>query len=324
MSSILSIRNFKSIKKLDLETKRVNIFIGEPNAGKTNIIDALFPFSVNSLDYFKQILRLEDATYLFYDQNFAAGLEVNFQDYTYKIEKIKNQYGALIEDLEFSFKIGEIEQTTWLKYNCEIVNRDYLNFDSKIRYYAFNPSVDYENHSFRTFLSPPYGLNFPSLIIQTPHLKQMVSDVFKAKGFKLLSRPTTYQIEIAKEINDDIYSYPYKSTSDTLRRIVFLKLAIASNKDSVLIFDEPEANTFPFYTKEIAETIADDDSNTYFLTTHNPYLLKSLIEKTKENDLQVNLVYMKDYETLVRPFKSEELNELIDEDIFFNLDKYLS
>lgn len=323
MDSKLSIRNFKSIKNLDLETKRVNVFIGEPNAGKTNILNALFPFSVNSFDNFKKVLRMEDATNLFYDQNFTAGLNVIYEDYSYSIKQVKNQYGAFLEDLDFSFEIGKNRFSAGLQLNGDLVNQNKLNFGSRFRYYAFDSLVAFENHSFRTFLNPPYGSNLPSLIIQTPYLRQLVSDVFQEKGFKLFARPTSYQIEIAKEINGDIYTYPYQSTSDTLRRIVFLKLAIASNKDSVLVLDEPEANTFPFYTKEIAETIADDTSNTYFLTTHNPYLLKSLIEKTKEKDIQVNLVYMKEYETLVRPFKSDELNELIDVDIFFNLNKYL-
>ena len=39
------IKHFKSIKKLDLNCKDINIFIGEPNAGKSNILEALSVFS---------------------------------------------------------------------------------------------------------------------------------------------------------------------------------------------------------------------------------------------------------------------------------------
>ena len=37
----LTVENFKSIRRLELECRRVNIFIGEPNTGKSNILEAL-------------------------------------------------------------------------------------------------------------------------------------------------------------------------------------------------------------------------------------------------------------------------------------------
>ena len=42
----VSIRNFKSIKELDFKAKRINVFIGEPNTGKSNILEALGMFSL--------------------------------------------------------------------------------------------------------------------------------------------------------------------------------------------------------------------------------------------------------------------------------------
>ena len=41
MINELEIHNFKSIKDLTLPCKRFNIFIGEPNTGKSNILEAL-------------------------------------------------------------------------------------------------------------------------------------------------------------------------------------------------------------------------------------------------------------------------------------------
>jgi len=41
MITKLGIKNFKSIKSLELDCKRVNVFIGEPNTGKSNILEAL-------------------------------------------------------------------------------------------------------------------------------------------------------------------------------------------------------------------------------------------------------------------------------------------
>jgi predicted ATPase len=41
MITKLSIANFKSIRQLDLDCKKINLFIGEPNTGKSNILEAL-------------------------------------------------------------------------------------------------------------------------------------------------------------------------------------------------------------------------------------------------------------------------------------------
>ena len=38
MIRTLEIKNFKSIKELRLDCRRINIFIGEPNTGKSNIL----------------------------------------------------------------------------------------------------------------------------------------------------------------------------------------------------------------------------------------------------------------------------------------------
>ena len=92
----------------------------------------------------------------------------------------------------------------------------------------------------------------------------------------------------------------------------------------MLLFEEPEANTFPFYTKYLAELIALEESNEYFIATHNPYLLLSLVEKTPMDQIAVFLTYMENYETKLRQFSNEELSDLIDlgSSTFFNLDKF--
>jgi AAA15 family ATPase/GTPase len=41
MITKLSISNFKSVRKLDIDCKKVNLFIGEPNTGKSNILEAM-------------------------------------------------------------------------------------------------------------------------------------------------------------------------------------------------------------------------------------------------------------------------------------------
>jgi hypothetical protein len=136
-------------------------------------------------------------------------------------------------------------------------------------------------------------------------------------------KPNESDINFSKMVDDEIYSYPFSSISETLQRIIFYNIAIKSNVNSVLLFDEPESNTFPFYTKFLGEQIASDNSNQYFITTHNPYLLLSLIEKTPTKQLNVGLVKMNDFKTEVTILNEDQLSQVLDlnSDIFFNFDQ---
>jgi len=174
-------------------------------------------------------------------------------------------------------------------------------------------------------LSVPHGDNLPSLLLSNTEYKKWVSDFLKSKDLTLTLKPTENEILASKLVEGEIYSYPYLSLSETLQRIIFYTIAIKSNKSSVLLLDEPESNTFPFYTKFLAERIALDKTNQFFITTHNPYLLLSLIEKSKIVDLNVCIVQMKKHQTILTALKDDQLSEVMDlnSDVFFNFDKIL-
>ena len=67
----------------------------------------------------------------------------------------------------------------------------------------------------------------------------------------------------------------------------------------------------------------DDANNQYFITTHNPYLLLPMLEKTPEGDLAVFLTYFEDYETKVKSLTKEDLQKLFEIDVFSNLETFL-
>jgi AAA15 family ATPase/GTPase len=57
--SKVSIKNFKSIKHLEFNSRKFNIFIGEPNTGKSNILEAIGLFSIKHLIKYLLKLKLE-------------------------------------------------------------------------------------------------------------------------------------------------------------------------------------------------------------------------------------------------------------------------
>ena len=132
------------------------------------------------------------------------------------------------------------------------------------------------------FLHPPDGDNLFAMLFAYKELRGLVKAIFDKFGLRVIFKPHEKRIEVGMEPKEDVViSFPYFLVSDTLQRIVFHLTAIHSNKNSILAFEEPEAHAFPHYTKYLAERVAlDKNENQYFISTHNPYFLLSILEKT--------------------------------------------
>lgn len=337
MVNELHIRNYKSIKALDISPKRLNVFIGEHNSGKSNILEALSWFSVNALskDVVPELFRFKSPTDLFYDSDASKVIEVNTDELCLSIEFAKNTNGAPLNhfegiifesDVDKSYPNWKNVQDSTTRFNLsikgEVESSLTMPFPTSFRTYTFKRLRHFQN-SYTPYLNPPFGDNIPALLLSNKEYKELVSNLFKEKGFRLMLKPAEGDINMAKDVHDELYAYPYLSISETLQRIVFYLLAIKTNQQAILILDEPESNTFPLYTKQLAELIANDNANQYFIATHNPYLLDSLVSKTPEKDLAVFVTRMKDYQTTVTPVTTKNISRLLDmgADVYFNLDK---
>jgi hypothetical protein len=319
--SHVQIENYKSIEKMEFEARRVNVFIGGPNAGKSNILEALALMSPGLEGQFKEIFRVTQGAELFRDQaiELPSGISLN-HSWGWSI-KFDQSGGRFQGDVTFpnGAKVQPVfkPQTPGARWHSEET--------SPVRFYTYQRRsfANGQESQYKTF-HPPFGQNLPSLLFSDKSFRESISALFKAHGHRLEIRPQSNEILISKEIDDVLYSYPFDAVSETLRRIVFYKAVLETNRDRVLILDEPEANTFPFYTKWLAERIALDESNQFFLTTHNPYVLMSIIQKTPMEDLAILVTRMRDYRTEIRPLTHTEFSEAMEMgmDIFLNLDRY--
>jgi len=186
--------------------------------------------------------------------------------------------------------------------------------------------IDHFPKELSSNLTDPFGENLVTLLLTNNEYKKWVSEYLKSKMLRLTFKPVENEILFSKLIEDEIYSFPYFMISETLQRIIFYSIAIKSNMESVILFDEPETNTFPPYTKELAERIADDETNQFFITTHNPYLLLNLIEKTKKENINVFITEMRDYQSVAHLLNQNQMSEVLDlnSDVFFNFDRILA
>jgi AAA15 family ATPase/GTPase len=322
----LSISNFKSIKQLDLPCKKLNVFIGEPNSGKSNIIEALTLQSQNAISHQMinpGMFRYKTIGDLFYDFNINTPIEVATNERKTKLSYSIRENKA--PDHVFDYTLDEtIKEPTKFTHNGKVQIQGDLG-KTNVHFYEYKRLSSF-NLTYFPHLEVPFGVNLPSLLLANSELKKWVSEFFQSKGLTLTLKPTENDITVSKFVNGEIYSYPYFSISETLQRVVFYAIAIMSNKESVLLFDEPESNTFPFYTKFLGEKIALDETNQFFITTHNPYLLLNLIEKSKFSDLNVCIVEMKDYQTKAISLNENQVSKVLDfnSDVFFNFDQIIS
>lgn len=315
MINELEIQNFKSIKDLKLSTSRVNIFIGKPNTGKSNLLEALGMLSV-PYNYIS-VVRLTTMDNLFYDNEIKETVLIRVNDYK----------------LTFTFKDG-FRQTTIIDNIANIdapmtsnnLNLNNSIFQFKIKYYKFLDGANINTAS-PGELSHPRGDNLYSILETNNEVYEYADDLLKSYGYDLVLRQATREMEFVKRSGRKLITFPYSLIADTLRRMIFYHTAIITNNNATLVFEEPESFAFPYYTKELAQTIAyDENNNQYFITTHNPYFLKTVVDKTPSEQIKVFNVYYEDYKTKVKEFDRDTLIELFlekDIDVFLNIDKLL-
>ncbi|MFN8865514.1 MAG: AAA family ATPase [Flavobacteriales bacterium] len=325
----LEISNFKSVKKLKLNCKKVNVFIGEPNSGKSNIVEAMalqcVDMVTSGLD--RGVFRFRRISDLYTDFNIEEPIIVKADESTATLSyplngNVRNNVGFYNYRFWYN-ENSEDSHSILLNHSGEVAQSGRLHA-SNVMYYNFK-RLTFADGNRLSNLDCPHGVNLSALLVSHKSLRLWVAD-FLAKSKLLLNlKPDDGSIEVGKWVDGTIYSYPYSSISETLQRVIFYEMAIASNKASVLLFDEPETHTFPFYTKYLAERIALDEWNQFFLTTHNPYLLLSLIEKTPFDNLNVILCQMKDYQTEATVLNKEQVEQVLDlnSDVFFNFDQLL-
>jgi predicted ATPase len=327
MITKLSIRNFKSIQQMELSPTRVNVFIGEPNVGKSNILESLgllsfVPYGEGNL---KDFVRHESLSNLFYDDILDDPVRIEGTRTTKKggDDPFELQLGLNDTEIRAVQKQGRSQDQAFTANFSKVLSHQNLGYFSFVKFYRYQAM-----EAFPTLLAeclwPPNGSNLFSLVKARSGVREYLVELFKGLGYRVNLKVQDHKIEMAKDTGEVLYSYPYVTISDTLKHIIFYVTAIKSNRDSTLVFEEPESNSFPFYTMELAERIGQDEGdNQYFMTTHNPYFLEPLVEKTPRDELSVFLVHSKGYATRIKRLSEDAVAELVEMDPFLNLDRFL-
>ena len=281
MIETLEIRNFKSIKELSLPCQRFNLFIGEPGAGKSNLLEALGLLSfIESRQYDPDIaldgfVRHERTTNLFHRGDTANPLSVRCGAAAVELACHAGQYRGLYRhsDGTAAALCGD-ERTIREVAPIAAASRP------PVRFYRAPALTDFRE-SDCAFLLPPAGRNLLSLLAREGELRYWVNLPFRPYNLSLELAQQQKQLKI-KSCDGDGVAIPYALAPETLRRMAFYIAAIDSNRRAALVFEEPEVHLFPGDAAFLAEAIAlEDNLNQYFITTHSPYFLMTLLGKVQ-------------------------------------------
>ena len=308
----IKIENFKSLRHVELtDCKRINVFIGKPNVGKSNILEALSVFSATSKNGIDRALLNKTIRY-------KHEVDIAFNGNVENISHFVSNFADF--QLTFDLKDG-------MKLTSHIDKPD----NASIKKYSFNfREKELVLQDDGNSLWCPYGQNLLDVLLQHSKLLAECQTLFNAYRLQLFFDRNQRSLKIAKQtgkIGDYvpiIFSVDYGMIADTLQRIIFYKAAIASNKNSILLFEEPEAHSFPPYIVHITQEMIESKDNQFFLTTHSHFVLNDFLENARE-DLAVYLVDWQNDETVVKRLSSDDLHEIYQYgvDLFTNLETFI-
>jgi|GEM_PF-635727 len=344
--SKVTIRNYKSLRDVSFDCRRINLFIGEPDSGKSNLLEAMaFAGGTDGLGGYvadlptSKLVRMNLMYHLFHQKSVAKDIEIEWvyavggKNYakrsTLRYDKNRDnfRFHSAIADLLMPVSVGDdgigFDKEGRLTKNsiCNVVSSQDNDIDKlpQIRKFVFDPNAGYSRDPVNELLSP-HGENLFSIVFYHDEIRAFVEEFLKGNGYKLICDAEENRLKFRILDHDREDHYPYHLLSDTLRRMIFYHVCIRSAENRALLFEEPESGSFPYYTKQLGETIARDEKNQYFIATHNPYLLSAVLEKAQIDDVAVHVTRSVNGATEVVTVARERLGELLEIDPFFNLD----
>lgn len=348
----IEIKNFKSIRHQKItDCRRINLFIGYPNAGKSNILEAIGLFSMNqegSFDTnknpsspnkftFNQICRISEPIDLFYNKNYKDELFVSINNRFVLQLQEPDDFNALhfqniipdgnqVNDHLIATLLSSINVNTrdyWIRWNpTQAFVKDEIY--NRIKIYLYKQQSQLKSNDFAS-LNMPYGNNLAQIISTNDEVRLLFIDLLRQNNLK--PHAITGKYGVAKELsNGVVVTFDSSLVADTINRLLFHEAAIQTNQNSILLFEEPEAHMFPPYISKLTgEIIYNENGNQYFITTHSPFVINDFLEDARQ-DLSVYVVGYKEGATTIKRLTDEELHEIYQYgvDLFFNIEDYVS
>ena len=298
MFNKIEIERFRGIRHSSIEGfKRINLFFGKNNCGKSSLLESLFLVSGLSnplLPVYVNIVRgysasrLNDLKLDFYNLDSSQPIHIRVEngemrDLTINLFEQKQNNVSLNADN--ANILSNVEEGNYgLKFDFQI---DDKLFSSQLRFDSTNPTdatrIDAENYveSLRcTYLSPKYDFN--TSIQGLKNILQNKDEHFIVEGLQSIEPRVTDFIFTDKEMLVDVglaKRIPVNMLGDGARKMVSLLTAVYDCKDGVLLVDEISNGFHHSVMRNLWKVLihaAVRNNTQLFVTTHDIDSIKGL------------------------------------------------
>jgi AAA15 family ATPase/GTPase len=346
----IEIKNFKSIRHQTIEgCKRINVFVGPPNVGKSNVLEALSLFGLLNLApggalSLQNLTRINKSYQLFFDGLIKDNCVIALNNDVKVVIEIKTGFeikfsalgvhGFWVKDIndykknerEITFKSFECSSSsTKISDNTKLADITFSNNSvSPIKKYIFSKlTVNDQFDTLTKSLISPFGENISDIIFSIPDVKKKVIELFDLFNLKISRSEAGGGINLLKQLADSSFLIlDFELIAETLQRLVFHQAAILSNENSVLLFEEPESHMYEPYILEFTNAIKNDkNNNQFFIVTHSQYVIEELLrDEESRNDTNIYLVGLENNETKIKLMSPEKSKDVYQTglNIFFN------
>jgi len=329
----LSIERFKSIKSLSIPCRKVNVFIGAPDTGKTNILEALYFLSrlgwgwpLDTSLRLRAELGFDPLFYRqFFDQPFQISLQLVDPPAAHHAQQLTVK-AAIVGGPDRRLQIatpsyGSPEVGFGGSYHMPALDW--------IRFYSYTTSEHWQynsgHHRGTKEITTPHAYNLLYIARHNARVYEFLKDTVAGLNWKLRFDQAQRTFRLSEVRQDEILDYNLDLLSDSLKRQFFYGAILHSSENVTLVFDEPDVFAFPPYPTALGEMIGADRSNQFFLTTHNPYFLAGIVGKTSVDNLALFVCYRdKEGSTGAKLLSQEDTAKVVElgASVFFNLEDF--
>jgi AAA15 family ATPase/GTPase len=271
MINELNIQNFRLFEHFQLKgLKRVNLFVGKNNSGKTALLEALRIMYAGGDDRVMGSILQQRGEFIEYQNNIADSF---FNRTIFKQESIEKKQirSFIVNNVKFIRKFNndwDIEYQIYV--DNELVKSSVLK---NIPFSKTQVTIPFDKCVYIPFDSNelfPLSLYWDKIVL-TPK-EDNVKQILKETILPKIVRLNVNQERILVRLEDEEKPIPLKNLGDGAQRMLFLAVALVNAKDNALLIDEIETGlhySLMEKTWEIIFKYAQELNIQVFVTTHS-------------------------------------------------------
>jgi len=284
----IEIENFRNIKNLSFEPKRINLILGPNNVGKTTLLEAIL-VSLIGLQEEDIISRYRLSRKSVWERLFFLRSKYKSREYNLFFRERENPFKIRIKIKDVKYEITLENKDQGIFRIAKLGSKDIIRFGST-----------YPNRG-GNILNISYCFLYPGILneIDLEEVWSELDKYGKTESVKSIVRDHfgIESMEFSPLITEDGRVYVLHYKKGKVKYPIFLLgsgarisivIALLSIINDIVLFDDFEIALHPD-TIEVISNILKDSKAQFFITTQSKEVIKSLVERIE--DIQIIYFY---------------------------------